>query len=150
MRSAYRSIIEKWATAFGLDPRLVEAMVWIESSDNPWADRHEPEFEAWLRRRIPGLTSTQYKDRSTSWGLLQILGEVAYERGYREPYFTKLCQPDVGIEYGCRHLAWLLNQTSSAEVMVRAYNTGLGGIDSHDAMIYWTKVSTQCDILQQV
>lgn len=48
---------------------------------------------------------TEWTDQQTSLGLFQIMGAVARERGCTTRFLTALCQPEIGLEYGCRHLA---------------------------------------------
>jgi len=51
---------------------------------------------------------TELLGQQTSWGLLQIMGAVARERGFKG-WLTELCDPTVNLEWGCRHLRWMLD-----------------------------------------
>ena len=111
------------ATKYGLDPRLICALCQVESRWNPWAVRHEPRYR-WLwaltyedypmephfqseELHLPGYTAiTEQILQRTSWGLMQIMGAVARERGFRD-WLTGLCDPAVNLEWGCRHLRWM-------------------------------------------
>lgn len=91
------------AQAHGLDARLVLAVCEQESNWNPWAIRFEPRFLA--RYVAPlGLTDTESYARSFSWGLMQLMGQVARELGYKGN-LAALCDPTIGLEWGCKHLA---------------------------------------------
>ncbi len=92
------------AERHGLDPVLVCAVVEQESFPpwNPWSMRAEPAFDAKYVRPLH-LTPTEEWARSISWGLMQGMGQVARERGYTGP-FPQLCQPEIGLEWGCVHL----------------------------------------------
>ncbi len=87
-----------------LDPALVCAIVEQESAWNSFAMRYEPAFRA--RYVAPlGLPITEEVARSTSWGLLQVMGQVARENGFDGTFLSALCEPAVGLDCGCRVLA---------------------------------------------
>jgi soluble lytic murein transglycosylase-like protein len=48
--------------------------------------------------------TTERRWRATSFGLMQVMGQVARERGFTGEWLTELTNPEVGIEYGCREL----------------------------------------------
>jgi soluble lytic murein transglycosylase-like protein len=95
------------AVAHKLDPALVCAVVEQESDWNPWSVRYEPGF---LARYVAPLFSagkmsaTEAYTRSISWGLMQLMGEVARELGCTAPSLAELCDPATGLEFGCRQL----------------------------------------------
>jgi soluble lytic murein transglycosylase-like protein len=96
------------AGAHGLDPALVCAVCEQESAWNVWAIRYEDGFYA--RYVMPQMAlwkinATEARARAFSWGLLQIMGEVARERGFIGDSLSSLCDPATGLEYGCRHLS---------------------------------------------
>jgi len=117
------------AGRYGLDPRLICALCEVESSWNPWAVRHEPRYR-WLwaltyedypmephfqseELHLPGYTAiTEQILQRTSWGLMQIMGAVARERGFRD-WLTGLCDPAVNLEWGCRHLRWMIDHNNA-------------------------------------
>lgn len=106
---ARKQLVGKWATQYSLDLPLVCAVATHESSWNPYACRYESAFYS---RYIQPLvnngtvkTITEATMRATSFGLMQVLGEVAREFGFTGPYLTALCDPDTGLDYGCRKLA---------------------------------------------
>jgi soluble lytic murein transglycosylase-like protein len=96
------------ASEHGLAPALVCAVVEQESAWNPWAVRYEPSF---LSRYIAPLytagklSPTEAYMRAMSWGLMQVMGQVAREFGFKEVSLSELCDPATGIEFGCRILA---------------------------------------------
>ena len=96
------------AAAHGIEPALVCAVIEQESAWNPWAVRYEPGF---LSRYIAPLytagklSATEAYTRAMSWGLMQVMGQVARESGFEDPSLAELCDPATGIEFGCRILA---------------------------------------------
>ena len=92
------------ACAHGLEPSLVCAVIEQESAWNPWAVRYEPGF---LSRYVAPLytagklSATEAYTRSMSWGLMQVMGQVARENGFSQPSLAELCDPNTGIEFGC-------------------------------------------------
>jgi soluble lytic murein transglycosylase-like protein len=96
------------AADHGVDPQLACAVIEQESAWNPWAVRYEPGF---LSRYVAPLytagklSATETYTRSMSWGLMQIMGQVAREHGFSESSLAELCDPATGIEFGCRVLA---------------------------------------------
>lgn len=144
--------IERTAQAHQLDPRLVLAVVNVESSGEPWAWNPEPRYrwfwnvKTWtpfrnvvngeLAAKVPppdfpalaGDPDQEWWAQQASWGLMQVMGAVAREFGCRERYLTALCDPAIGVEFGCRVLAarmtWAKGDTASA---LAAYNGGTAG-----------------------
>jgi soluble lytic murein transglycosylase-like protein len=96
------------AREHALDPALVCAVIEQESAWNPWAVRYEPGF---LSRYIAPLytagklSPTEAYTRAMSWGLMQVMGQVAREFGFKEASLSELCDPATGVEFGCRILA---------------------------------------------
>jgi soluble lytic murein transglycosylase-like protein len=101
------------AAAHALDPALVCAVAEQESSWIPWAIRYEPGF---LARYVAPLftagkiSATEAYARAFSWGLMQVMGQVAREHGFAGASLAELCDPAVGLEYGCRVLTAKLAQ----------------------------------------
>ena len=57
--------------------------------------------------------------------VMQIMGAVARERGFKERYLTQLCTPSMGITYGVKHLTWLRDiKGYSGDDLISAYNQG--------------------------
>lgn len=91
-----------YARLHGLEGALVCAVVEQESNWAPWAIRYEPAFQT--RYVEPqNLGPTETVARSISWGLMQLMGEVARELGFQGK-LASLCDPDTGLEWGCKHL----------------------------------------------
>lgn len=109
------------AQAHGLDPALVCAVVEQESGWNTWSVRFEPGF---LKRYVhpSDYPTTLEITKATSFGLMQVMGLVAIEMGWKGHYLTELCDASVGLEFGCRKLAAC--HKSHPEEPLLAYNGG--------------------------
>ncbi len=111
-----------------LEPALVCAVIEQESAWNPWAVRYEPGF---LSRYVAPLytagklSATEAYTRAMSWGLMQVMGQVAREFGFKEASLSELCDPAVGIEFGCRVLrARLAKAKGDVPAALLAWNGG--------------------------
>lgn len=127
-----RPLIEKVSALHGIDPNVVEAVVQKESSYNPVAWNPEPRYRyLWdVRKNAPfrpltllelsskfpppdfraiqGDPDQEFWAQQASWGLMQLMGAVVREHGYKEPWLTSLvADPELNLEYGCRHLSGL-------------------------------------------
>ena len=84
-----------------------------ESSWESWAVRYEPAFFSRYIEKMTGLTETEKHMRATSFGLMQIMGQVAREKGFSDKYLTALCDPTNGITYGCKKLKECMDREHS-------------------------------------
>ena len=101
------------AAAHALDPALVCAIVEQESAWNTYAIRYEPGFRT--RYVAPlGLPPTEEIARSISWGLMQVMGQVAREHGFTGKFLSALCDPALGLDIGCAALASKLSAARQA------------------------------------
>jgi hypothetical protein len=78
--------------------------------------------------------------QATSWGLLQVMGMVARERGYTGPCVALCHDPELALTLGMQQLAWLKVRTASEDAMIRAYNAGLQGAKKGRGGVYLAKV----------
>lgn len=125
--------IETAADIHGLPVALVAAIVKTESSFDPAAIRYEPQFYARyivgkpIAAIPPCSPDTERTSRAISWGLMQIMGATARERGFRGAFLSELCDPAVGLYWGCAHLVYLKSQyqkSHGTEGVIAAYNAG--------------------------
>lgn len=97
------------AQKYGLDPALVCAVCEQESSWNSYAARFEPRFLARYIEPLKLTDPTEIQLRSMSIGLMQVMGEVARELGFKGP-LLQLTEPSVALVLGCQHLSNKLKQ----------------------------------------
>ena len=110
-----------------LDAALVCAVVEQESSWDAHAIRYEPGFRT--RYVAPlGLPPTEEVARSISWGLMQVMGQVAREHGFDAKFLSALCDPALGLDIGCAALSSKL--AAAAGEIPRALQLWNGGADS--------------------
>jgi soluble lytic murein transglycosylase-like protein len=107
MQNDLKAIVIAAAAAHELPAAVVCAIVTRESSWNPWVIRFEPAF--FNRYVLPAYTNnkfdiTEAKARSFSWGLMQVMGQVARESGFTGP-LASLCDPTIGAPIGCKVFA---------------------------------------------
>ena len=119
------ALAKKWAAKYGLDPFLVCAVIEQESGWNPWAVRFEPAFlRNYVKPVNPEAPSTREITLASSFGLMQIMGQVAVEHGWRGGFLTELCDPDTGVDFGCRKLQQCFALHDADEAALLAYNGG--------------------------
>src|SRR5262245_56628110 len=112
-RSELINLAKVFAEKAKLDPALVCDLCHWESGDwNPWALRYEPAFFKQYVEPLQGLSTTEKHARSCSYGLMQIMGQVAREFGFSGAYLTQLCDPETNLLYGCKKLARSLDRYS--------------------------------------
>lgn len=114
--------IEIISAQYKLPANLVRAICQCESAGNPWAWRHEPHYR-WLVGDKLTMTITERIGQSTSWGLMQVMGAVARGYGF-EGDFPQLCEPEIGIRFGCQHLANYYLQYQNWPDTIASYNAG--------------------------
>jgi soluble lytic murein transglycosylase-like protein len=128
------TIIET-AKLTGISPQLLCAVIHQESSGNPYAVRYEPAF---LKRYLEDKTKktigghiptkcswqTEVQMRATSFGLMQIMGQVARERGFKGEFLTELCDPAVNLKWGSEFLQTLLHKHDTTEKALLRWNGG--------------------------
>lgn len=113
------------AEQHGLDPVLVCAVCEQESAWDTSAIRFEPAFFARYVAPQNLKNVTEAEARAFSWGLMQVMGQVARENGCKVRYLSELCIPEVGIDQGCRVLkARLARFAGDVTKALLSYNGG--------------------------
>lgn len=121
-------IIEQQASTFDISPTLVAATIMTESTGIPKAARLEPGWPFYFKPKEMafslGITEeTEKSFQRHSWGLMQVMGEVARELGFRG-FLPDLCEADVGILYGCKKIAQLSRKYQIQDDVIAGYNWG--------------------------
>jgi soluble lytic murein transglycosylase-like protein len=119
------ALVTPVAGKYGLEATLVAAVCEQESEWNPFAIRFEPAFEArYIKPALPAAPTTRELTEAMSFGLMQVMGEVAIEFGWQGKFLTELCDPATGVLYGCRKLQNCFSIHGDAETALLAYNGG--------------------------
>lgn len=144
--------IKATAALHRLDAMLIMRVVIVESAGNPWAWNPEPRYRYFwdmrVNRPFRTITAEEQRDefppidfraisgdndqewwaQQASWGLMQVMGAVAREHGFRGSYLTELLESVTGLHYGCLHLGAMLRWADGdVERALAAYNGGTGG-----------------------
>ena len=130
-----------------LDPALVCAIVEQESAWDPHAIRYEPAFRQRYVARL-GLPPTEEIARSISWGLIQVMGQVAREHNFNAKSLAALCDPATALEVGCTVFAAKLRAgggdldaaSVANNVIARALELWNGGANAEYAAQVLTRV----------
>lgn len=122
-KAALIALARSIAPTFHLDPVLVCAVCEQESGWNPNATRYEQGFRERYIDRM-GLTEIEAIQRSTSYGLMQIMGQVAIEQGFTGDLY-QLLDPEIGLAWGCRYLEKkLVHCEGNVEAALLSWNGG--------------------------
>lgn len=149
MRDKIEAAVAYWAQSLALPLNLVHAICAVESNFDAWAWNPEPRYR-WLwdvRLNVPFRTLTigemlskfppidfkapagadtdaEWWGQQASFGPMQIMGAAARAAGFTGRFLTQLCDPAIGVQFGCRHLADVLKRWSNPRDAAAAYNAG--------------------------
>jgi soluble lytic murein transglycosylase-like protein len=116
------------APKYGLNDALVCAICEQESAWDTNATRYEKGFYA--HYIVPLIASQQLPEgeatgRATSWGLMQVMGQVAREHGFTGPFQQMCDDPGTGIDIGCKVFAGKLKAVAGdTYTALQHYNGG--------------------------
>ena len=121
-----------------LDPAIVYGVCRQESALNPLAIRFEPNYKwLWKPKEVKPQTCSLDTERALqkmSFGLMQVMGAVFRECGYKGWLTEIIAKPDIQLSYGCKHLAKKI-QKYGLERGILAYNSGSPRKNSDGAYI---------------
>ena len=118
-------VVRERALAHGLKPEIVMAVCEQESGWNTYAVRFEPAFEEkYIKPILDHMPPTEALTRAMSFGLMQIMGQVARELGFKEPFLTQLVDPFLGAHYGCLKLVRCYALASGEDVAALLHYNG--------------------------
>lgn len=138
-----RIMVADEAQRYGLDERLMVAIITVESGWKPWASHFESNY-----KRVRNLANyaaasgvsidTERQHQRTAFGLMQIVGGTA--RALRDPRIgrngevvympfvgplTRLYDPKVNLHWGAIHLRQLVDRyPNSQTAQIAAWNAG--------------------------
>lgn len=121
-------LCEQIALQESVDPKLAKAIVTVESHWRPEVSRFEPHWKyLYFPREFAsklGITvETETVMQSMSIGLMQVMGSVARELGFKDN-LSKLFDPKTNMTYGVRKLRTLLTKYSNEDDVIVSYNAG--------------------------
>ena len=119
--------IKSVANEYNLDSAIVYGVCMQESQMTTTAIRYEPNYR-WLYKPEevkPDICSldTEIALQRMSWGLMQVMGAVFREYGYKGWLTNIVCSPLIQLDYGCKHLANKIKKYG-LESGILAYNSG--------------------------
>lgn len=129
LRENYLATIEEECEEHDIDPKLIDAMIHVESSWNPWAIRYEPKFDylenvaKFARQKSGAFFDTETVMQKCSFGLMQVMGGTARWMGFVGP-LPSLLDPEVSIHMGIRVFLRRAVKYPKLEDQVAAYNAG--------------------------
>lgn len=105
-REEILALIRKYSEHYDLDPKLVEAVLAVESNYNP-----------------------QAASEKGAEGLMQIMPETQKDLGLSRPF-----DPEANIEAGVRYLKKMIDSQPSLELALAAYNAGPGRVRQYQGV----------------
>ena len=111
-----------------INPHIIEAIIATESSFKNEVARYESHFTYTFKADFfAGIfkitTKTEICLQKFSWGLMQIMGGTARSLGCDE-WLPNLCQPKLGIYWGCEYFQKRCMDYLDMPDQVAAYNAG--------------------------
>lgn len=104
-RDELEAMVRAEALNQNLPYALVAAVIEQESGWNVYASRYEPAFfKKYVSKQYPE-QNTESIARATSFGLMQLMGQVARELGFDDIQLSNLMDPSLNLRYGCTKLA---------------------------------------------
>lgn len=119
----YKKIIKEASKKWNIPEDLLCAIIYQESRFDENASRYESLF---YKKYVQKQNCTQEEKtwRATSWSLMQTMGQVLRETGFRGPTEVAL-DPVINVYYGCKFFTKLLKRyKGNLEDAIAAYNQG--------------------------
>lgn len=127
-RSKYLPNLEEACRALQVPINVLDAIIHVESSWNPWAVRYERQFAYLLEPERFAKTSrisleTEVTLQRCSFGLVQIMGGTARDLGYTGE-LSRLLDPEINLALGAQLFARLAGDYEKTDDQIAAYNAG--------------------------
>lgn len=130
----FRAALAVICKDFGVDDRVMAAIIKTESDWRQWAVRYEPIFNL---RNSPAdkyaaenhiTEDTERLLEKCSWGLGQIMGATARSLGFTGP-LNSLCEPHTGMLWAVKYYARICKRYEAQNDRIAAYNAGSATFD---------------------
>lgn len=121
--------IRQTSKAYGLNPDLVAAIIWQESSGDTYAVRFESKssivyMPSVFAKKLNISHETEVCLQHISFGLGQVMGFKARELGF-DGHLFQICQyPETGLDLLCKALSGFKKRFVYEEDFIAAYNAG--------------------------
>lgn len=130
--STYLRIVKEKSLIYNLNPDLVLAIIFQESTGHFMSYRYERKSNITVMpnvysRKLFIPHDTEFLFQNTSWGLMHVMGFKARELGF-EDHLPLLLQPELAIEWGCKALASFKKKYAYEKDYIAAYNGGPGAV----------------------
>lgn len=146
-------LINEISLKHGIEPKIIAAIVSVESSGNTCATRYEPHYR-WTTsiplyaKRNKITEKTEELHQKTSWGLMQVMGGTARSELDFKGHLSSLCFPEIGLNLGVRYFKKLWDKYDNLWDAVSAYNAGsprkdINGV--YDNRFYVEKIRDRID-----
>jgi len=127
--SEVKKIITDKSKELGVDETLALAIASVESHFNTLAVRFEPEFKYTLNIETHAKAAnisyaTEKVFQATSLGVMQIMGLVARECGFKGNLARLIVEPELAIHYSLIKLKKLCDRYENEDHVIAAYNRG--------------------------
>lgn len=123
-----KELIKKYAEKHGIDPAIVFGVCSQESSLNQKATRYESGYR-WVykvdqcAKENDIAHGVEKRQQMTSFGIMQVMGSVLREYGYKGRLSDILYDVEKQLDYGCRHLSNKIKKYG-LDLGILAYNSG--------------------------
>jgi soluble lytic murein transglycosylase-like protein len=112
----------------GVPENLIYSVIMTESGGDPYAIRYEHHFNYLLSTDLFAKSnqiteSTEAILQKCSLGLMQVMGAVARELGFKQSLLM-LTSPNIGVNLGAKKLKTLIQKYNSTDDVLAAYNAG--------------------------
>ena len=119
--------IKKFSEIYEIKPEIIFGIVKKESNGDQFACRFEPNYK-WLYypdqvKPISCSLDTEKTLQKISWGLMQVMGAVYREYGYKGWLSIIPGNIEIQLRFGCKHLSNKIEKYGINEGLL-AYNSG--------------------------
>ncbi len=128
LRNVIVPSVKQFASKYGVDFNLLDAIIQVESDYQIYAVRFEPECQYKLSpdkyARSNNTTEiTELTLQRCSWGLCQIMGFKAREMYFSGP-LPSLCDLEINLDLGAKILRETMKRYPKLEDQIATYNAG--------------------------